>query len=110
MCLIHQGDRHQRRSVTFDLSLSPKVVLFVAGNKPERDRKGKEETESSLKRARRISQGCWRRGGRQTNERERKRGRERERFINNPLFDDGGRMREAGGVDTCVFMLTDVMS
>lgn len=98
------GDRHQQRSVNFDLSLSPKVVLFVAGNKPERDRKKKEETESSLNRARRISQGCWRscgadavwgggggRGG-QTNERERKRDRERERFINNPLFDDGGRM------------------
>lgn len=83
------GDRHQQRSVNFDLSLSPKVVLFVAGNKPERDRKKKEETESSLNRARRISQGCWRScgadavwggggggGDRQMRERESETGRE----------------------------------
>lgn len=34
------GDSHQWKIVTFDPNLSPKVVFFVAGNKPKRDRKG----------------------------------------------------------------------
>lgn len=34
------GDSHQRKIVTFDPNPSSKVVFFVVGNKPKRDRKG----------------------------------------------------------------------